>query len=140
MRHSSSFSAASISVSRALRRLLGEPGEKARHRDPVTQMSLARALDLGRVLHGLHQRDRVTPDIGNAACLLDREPQALARGPGIKPHARLRAAERAQSFLEARRLLDLGELGERCAHRIVELAAIEEEARATALGEGWRSR
>ena len=43
----------------AVRRLAFEPGKEARHRGAIAQVRLARALDLDRVLHRLHHRDRI---------------------------------------------------------------------------------
>ena len=56
----------------AARRLAGEPGKETRHRRAVALMRGARPRELDRVLHRLHQRDRIRPEVGLAARSLDR--------------------------------------------------------------------
>ena len=111
----------------AVRRLAVEPGEKARHRHAVAQMRLVRALDLDRVLHRLHQRDRIGAARHLAAGRRDDARERVGRGRLIEPHGLAGEAERGELADEIGRLADVGDLFEIVPHRVGKLGAVDVE-------------
>ena len=129
-RRASSFSTASISVELAGRRLAREPGEEARHRGAVAPMRRARARDLGGVLHRLHERDRVGPDIGRPAGALDAADERDGAALGIDPHLRFRRSERFERARQRLLRRDVGDGADGGAGLVRDLRRIEEHRRA----------
>ena len=89
-------------------------GEKARHGHAVPLVRGARARKLDPILHRLHQRDRIGPDVGLAAGALDVLGQSGRRGRG----RRMRRANLACLSLHKRRervrLLGFPRVGRDC--------------------------
>ena len=111
----------------AVRRLAVEPGEKARHRHAVAQMRLVRAFDLDRVLHRLHQRDRIGAAGHLAAGGRHDTSERVGRGRLVEPHGLAGEAECRELADEIGRLADVGDLFEIVPHRVGKLRAVDVE-------------
>ncbi len=113
----------------AARRLAVEPGEKSCQRRAVAPMRDACAVDLDRVLHRLHQRDRIGAAKNFSAAPGHGLGECVGGGRLVEAHFFLRRPERGEIFGEHRLL----------AHLVAELAAIDIE-RGAALARQYRER
>ena len=104
-----------------------EPGEEARDRGAVAPVRGTRAFDLDRVLHRLHQRDRIGPARRLAAMAHDHARKRIGRGGLVEPHGFLRFAERSEVGHELGGLAYVGQRFELAAHVVRELAAVDKE-------------
>ena len=120
-----------------------KPGEKAHHGRAVAQMRSARPLDLGGILAGLHQRDRIGADLGHAARAFQRLRELCGDGGGVEAHRRALLAQPRQIGQKLRGRGDVGQCFQCRAHIARQLARIDIEHGPAALGdqrEGQRQR
>ena len=110
------------------RRLDVEPGEEARHGGAVAPVRGARAVDLGAVLHRLHQRDRIGAAHRLAAGVRD-QPRQRVGGARLVEADRL-ALEAGEVACKPLRRAHVGDFFQRVSHGIVELAGLDIERRA----------
>src|SRR6516164_9052263 len=108
-------STASISVSCPL---AAAPSNQARKRTTAapSRRCAARALDLDRVLHRLHQHDRVATARELAAVAGDEARERIRSGRLIDAHGLFGLAERREVAGQARRLAQVGERLQLVAH------------------------
>ena len=130
----------------AARRRALEPGKKARHRHAVAQLRRTRALDLDRVLHRLHRRDRVGAAHHRAAILGDEPRDRLGAGGRIEPHGAVLLTERGQVALERGVRPNVGDVFQLRADFVADLAQVHKDRRPAVLRHGrecehhWRMR
>ncbi len=127
----------------AARGLAVEPGEEAGEGRAVAPMRRARARDLGRVLLRLHRRDRIGSAHDLAARLLDGDRNRLRRCRLIEADGRAGGGARGELAHERLGRRGLGQLVQRVAHVIAELARVRVEPRTPVGGnerEGERHR
>ena len=89
----------------------------------------ARARELDRVLHRLHQRDRIGSELGFAARALEHLGQVGWRGRGVERDAPALPAQFVDEPLESVRLVDLRLPGKTLAGRRRQLSAVDKNDR-----------
>ena len=112
-----------------------KPGEKAHHGHAVAQMRSARPLDLGGILAGLHQRDRIGADLGHAARAFQRLRELCGDGGGVEAHRRALLAQPCQIGQKLRGRGNVGQSFQCRAHIARQLARIDIEHGPAALGD-----
>ena len=101
------------------RRLAREPGQEARHRHAVARVRGARACDLGVVLHGFHQPDRVGAAYRLAAAAGQQPRERVGRARLVEPHGLVLELRKVADKIVGR--AQRGDLLQRGARFVVEL-------------------
>ena len=127
----SSASTASISLSVPPARRAIEPGEKAHDRGAVAPMRRAGAFDLDRVLHRLHQHDRVgtATELCRPLPVIWRASASAAVAWSMRT-VFLACTERGETAGKVGRLAHIGERFQAVAHVVGEFAAVDVKGRA----------
>ncbi len=115
----------------ARRRCPVQPGEEAGDRGAVARVGAVGAGKFGRVLLRLGQARRVAALHDGAARRADRLRDRFRGRLRVEEHTRAGVAKGPQLLNQRRRFLDSGKVGEGGAHRVGELAAIDEQGRLT---------
>ncbi len=118
---------------RARGRLAVDPGEESRQRHRVAAMRPARAFDLGRVLDGLEQADRIVAAHRLAAGRNNQAAQCVGGGYAVERDRCAALRQRGEFRRQRVGLLDIGGRFEMVADAVRQLAVIDEDGGAAVL-------